>query len=225
MRACPVKALVTIVDRGRGANLGAFLNKKYAQISFVLMGRGTASSDILDMLGIGSSDKDIVLTLADAQALPELMNELSGRRLIRFSSRGIAFTIPISAISALLQGALTGQRPADETKEETMASTTYPYSLILVAAQRGYTEEIMRLARGAGATGGTILHARGIGHGEAEHFLGITLLDEKEIVAILAPAQDKTAIARAINEAFGVRTEAQALVLTLPVEEMTQVNG
>lgn len=238
MRQSPVKALVTIVDRGRGARLSAFLNKKYAQASFVMMGQGTAGSDILDMLGIDSSDKDVLLSFVNAAVLSDLMNELSGRKFMRFSTKGIAFSIPINAIGSLLQAALVGKsvpapppaptetetdRPADE-KEEAMPTVNYPYSLILVAAEKGHTERIMQIARAAGATGGTILHARGVGHGEAEHFLGITLLSEKEIVAILASAETKTAICRAVNENFGVRTDAQALVLSLPVEEMTQVN-
>jgi hypothetical protein len=241
MNRSPVKALVTIVDRGRGAGLSAFLNKKYAQVSFVVMGQGTAGSDILDMLGIDSSDKDVLFSLADASVLPDLMNELSGRKFMRFSTKGIAFSIPINAIGSLLQAALVGSAqaqplpaapvPADSEavtpaagKEEPMSNPSYPYSLILVVAEKGHTEHIMQIARAAGATGGTILHARGVGHGEAEHFLGITLLSEKEIVAILAPAETKTAISRAINQNFGVRTDAQALVLSLPVEEMSQVN-
>jgi len=105
-----------------------------------------------------------------------------------------------------------------------MSAPAYPYSLILVVAEKGHTEEIMRVARGAGATGGTILHARGLGHGEAEHFLGITLLSEKEIVSIVASSETKTAIMRALNENFGIRTDAQALILSLPVEELTRVN-
>ena len=228
MNRSPVKALVTIVDRGRGAGLSAFLNKKYAQVSFVVMGQGTAGSDILDMLGIDSSDKDVLFSLADASVLPDLMNELSGRKFMRFSTKGIAFSIPINAIGSLLQAALVGSAqaqplpaapvPADSEavtpaagKEEPMSNPSYPYSLILVVAEKGHTEHIMQIARAAG-------------HGEAEHFLGITLLSEKEIVAILAPAETKTAISRAINQNFGVRTDAQALVLSLPVEEMSQVN-
>ncbi len=237
MNRSPVKALVTIVDRGRGAGLSAFMNKKYAQASFVVMGQGTAGSDILDMLGIDSSDKDVLLSFVAASALPDLMNELSGRKFMRFSTKGIAFSIPINAIGSLLQAALVGpgykpepiRAVAEQTepiqpqvgKENLM---NYPYSLILVVAETGHTERIMQIARAAGATGGTILHARGVGHGEAEHFLGITLLAEKEIVAILASSETKTAICRAVNQNFGVRTDAQALILSLPVEEMSQVN-
>ncbi len=238
MNRSPVKVLVTIVDRGRGPGLSAFLNKKYAQVSFVTMGQGTASSDILDMLGIDSSDKDVLVSFVDAAALPDLMNELSGRKFMRFSTKGIAFSLPINAIGSLLQAALVGRDPqpaapvyiqnktarSADGKEEFMSNTCYPYSLILVVSEKGHTERIMQIARAAGATGGTILHARGVGHGDAEHFLGITLLSEKEIVAILASAETRTAICRAVNENFGVRTDAQALVLSLPVEEMSQVN-
>ena len=223
----PVKALVTIVDRGRGRQLGALFNKKYSHTSFVMMGHGTAGSDILDMLGIDSSDKDVIISFVDESSLGELMNELSGRKFFRFSTKGIAFSIPISAIGTLMQAALVGvdavRQKSEETTEENMNAPS-PYSLILVVSEIGQTEHIMQIARAAGATGGTVIHARGVGHGEAEKFLGITLLDEKEIVSILATRENKTSILKALNEKFGVRTDAKALILALPVEEMTQVN-
>ena len=37
------------------------------------------------------------------------------------------------------------------------------FSLIVVIAQKGYTELVMEAARSANAGGGTIIHAKGIG--------------------------------------------------------------
>ena len=98
------------------------------------------------------------------------------------------------------------------------------YSLVLAVADPGYTDVIMELAKGAGATGGTVLYARGMGHDNAGKFLGIRIQAEKEIVIILTPAENRLAIMKAINEGFGIRTKAQALVLSLPVEDMVQVS-
>lgn len=54
--------------------------------------------------------------------------------------------------------------------------------------------------------------------------MGISIQDEREIVAILAPAEQRLSIMNSINTQFGVRTEAKALVLSLPVEDMVQVS-
>lgn len=54
------------------------------------------------------------------------------------------------------------------------------FELILALTNRGCSDEVMAAARLAGATGGTLLHARMLGSQEAEHFLGIQLQKEKE---------------------------------------------
>ena len=74
------------------------------------------------------------------------------------------------------------------------------------------------------STGGTIVHARGIGHGAAEHFLALTIQPEKEIISILTPAENRIAIMQAINEKYGLRSDAKAMVLSLPVEDLVQVH-
>lgn len=234
----PVKLLVSIVDRGRGTGLTTYYNKKYPHTSFLAMGVGTASTAIMDMLGLDSADKDVIFSFVNAEALPDMLNELSGRKFMKFSGRGIAFTMRLTGISSLLHTALmqSGDFPAplltDESHEAPLRKEQVPvmtsdenaYSLILAVAEPGYTEQIMEAARDAGATGGTVLHARGFGHGAAEHFLALTIQPEKEIISILTPAENRVAIMRAINEKFGLRNEAKAMILSLPVEDLIQVH-
>ena len=58
----------------------------------------------------------------------------------------------------------------------------------------GCSDEVMAAARLAGATGGTLLHARMLGSQEADRFLGIQLQKEKELVAILAKGEYKVCL-------------------------------
>ncbi len=212
----PVKMLVSIVDRGRGASLTAYYNKKYPHTSFLAMGVGTASTAIMDMLGLDSADKDVIFSFVNADYLSDMLNEISGRKFMKFSGRGIAFTIRLTGISSLLHAA---------GKENTNKMTIdNDYSLILAVAEPGYTEQIMEVARDAGATGGTVMHARGVGHGAAEHFLSLTIQPEKEIISILTQSDKRMSIMRAINEKFGLRSEAKAMILSLPVEDLVQVH-
>lgn len=102
----PVKMLVSIVDRGRGSGLAAYYNKKYPHTSFLAMGVGTASTAIMDMLGLESADKDVIFSFVNAQYLSDMLNEISGRKLMKFSGRGIAFTMRLTGISSLLHAAL-----------------------------------------------------------------------------------------------------------------------
>ena len=49
----PIRLLVTIVEHGKGERITNLANARHVHFNFILHGRGTASSDILDMLGLG----------------------------------------------------------------------------------------------------------------------------------------------------------------------------
>ena len=102
-----VKALVIIVDRGKSGSIGALFNRKYPQVSFVANGVGTAGSELMDMLGLDSPEKDVIVSLVGAAELPAMLSELSGRRLLKSAGRGIAFSLRLSGVSSLVQAALT----------------------------------------------------------------------------------------------------------------------
>ena len=58
------------------------------------------------------------------------------------------------------------------------------YRLIVGIVNRGFETAAMDAARSAGATGGTLINARGAGAREAEKAFGIAVQPEKEIVLI-----------------------------------------
>ena len=53
----------------------------------------------------------------------------------------------------------------------------------------------------------------------AEKFFGVSIAAEKEIVLIVAAAQSKTAIMKAVMQGAGMHTKAHALAFSLPVSE------
>ena len=99
----------------------------------------------------------------------------------------------------------------------------HKYSLILIAVNQGYTDAVMQSARQAGATGGTIIRARLASDETAEQFHGFNLHSEKEIVAILAADTIKGSIMNAVNAEFGLKSEAQGMVLSLPVDKAFKI--
>ena len=106
---------------------------------------------------------------------------------------------------------------------ETMKNE-FNYSIILVAVNQGYTDSVMQTAKKAGATGGTVIRARIADADQSEHFYGIALQEEREIVAIMTPGSTRDAIMEAINTEFGMRTDAQAILLSLPVEKVFKIS-
>ena len=91
------------------------------------------------------------------------------------------------------------------------------YELLLVIANQGHTGTIMDAARAAGAGGGTVIHAKGTGMEGAAQFLGVELVNEKELVLIVARTPEKNRIMKAIMDGAGPK--AGAIVFSLPVTD------
>lgn len=94
------------------------------------------------------------------------------------------------------------------------------YRLILTVVNRGFADQVMDAARGAGAHGGTVLYARGSGIHEMQKFFGITIEPEKEVVLVLVGVEEKDAIMKAICKGAGLTTEGRGLSFSLPVDDV-----
>ncbi|HZJ87539.1 MAG TPA: P-II family nitrogen regulator [Sphaerochaeta sp.] len=77
--------------------------------------------------------------------------------------------------------------------------TSTPHTLITCIVNQGLAEEVMAAARRAGATGGTILPARGTGTEEDVKFFGYTLIPEKDMLLILVDSEITADILEAIH--------------------------
>ena len=78
---------------------------------------------------------------------------------------------------------------------------------------------VMDAARGAGAYGGTVIHAKGTGMEQAEKFMGVSLAAEKEMIFIVAKKEQKNDIMKAVMEQAGLDTKAKSIVFSLPVTD------
>lgn len=223
---CALRLLTTIVDRGKGQGVVDLLKKEGVLFHTILLGRGTARKAILDYLGLGETEKDVVLsTLRTAEKLQSLRKLLQALRLDG-PGKGIAFTIPLSSVGGMrtlsyLQGL---EKPHGEkttaSKYEVDEMDNLAHSLIITIVNRGFTDLVMDAASRAGARGGTVIHARGAGQEEAEKFFGITIQPEKEVVLILVRREQKHAIMQEICKSAGFSTPGHGFSFSLPVEDV-----
>lgn len=68
--------IVTIIERGCGNKLTKLYDREQVFTHVRCEGTGTATSEIMDILGLGSSEKDIILSLAPAGAARALLDKL-----------------------------------------------------------------------------------------------------------------------------------------------------
>jgi hypothetical protein len=138
--------------------------------------------------------------------------------------KGIMMMLSPNAVSQVFAAMITRQTgEITATGGEDNVKSEYKYSLICIAVNHGYTEQVMQTAKKAGATGGTVIRARLAGAEQAEQFYGVMLQEEKEIVTILAADTIRDQILEDVNRNFGLRTEAQAIVCAVPVDRAFKI--
>ena len=101
-----------------------------------------------------------------------------------------------------------------------MADDVIENDLIVCIVNQGYSDELMNTAREAGASGGTVINARGQAHEGAVKFFGISVQDEKELILILSSREKKVSIMRAVSETHGLNSKASGIVFSLPVDDV-----
>jgi hypothetical protein len=220
-----LKLIFFIIDWNKTKVLSEIFNKKYVRFHFICKGKGTANSNILNLLGIGSSEKAIISCLELDFRIPVLLKEVSKKLSFHSAGTGIAFTIPLSAINNPVMHLFKEEnleKPTSKIKKgaKNMANEIQ-HDLIVAAVIPGYSEELMATAREAGARGGTIINARSATHEGTVKFFGISVQEEKEIVIILTTRKTKAAIMQAVSRKFGLASEAKGIVFSLPVEQVT----
>ena len=95
----------------------------------------------------------------------------------------------------------------------------HQHSLILITVNQGYTDQVMQVAKKAGATGGTVVRARLAGSDPETVFQGMDLQPAREILAILAPDSIRDQVMEDVNREFGLRSEAGGILCSLPVDK------
>jgi nitrogen regulatory protein PII len=91
--------------------------------------------------------------------------------------------------------------------------------LIITIINRGYADELMLAAREVGARGGTIVNARGTVTEDNSEFFGISLTPEKEMLLIIAYADEVSNIVNAIKSRPVFSQRGAGIVFTLNIEE------
>jgi nitrogen regulatory protein PII len=241
-----LKLIFFIVDWSQANIISGVCVEEKVRFHFIIKARGTAGSEVLDLLGIGASDKAMVVCLEQAVGVPVLLKEVRKKLGRNSPGAGIAFTIPLSAINdpvllvfkqsihknekiaAELGQENTvydasgdkGENMGNEFSNNTIEHGVFRNDLIVAIVNQGYSDEFMNTAREAGASGGTVINARGQAHEGAVKFFGISVQEEKELIIILSNREKKVNIMRAVSEAHGLNSNAHGIVFSLPVDNV-----
>jgi len=227
-KAPKLKLVFFIVDWHSANTVSDVCTEENVRFHFTSLGKGTASSEILDLLGIGSGEKAVVICLEQEVGVRLLMKEVRKKLKDYGPGAGIAFSVPLSAINDPIllifkQSILKNEKiTADDIKSEgENMSDKHTHDLIISIINQGFSDELMNTAREAGATGGTIIHSRGTAHKGAVKVFGVSVQEEKELILILTARKNKENIMRSICENHGLNSKAHGVVFSVPVDNVT----
>lgn len=218
-----LKLVFIIVDWEKANIVSNVLTDEKVRFHFTSKGTGTAASEIMDLLGVDSPDKAVIICLEQEVGVPVLLKEIR-KKLRAGPGVGIAFSSPLSAINDPImlffkQSILKNEKIPAQGEGVNMANQ-YSHDLILCIVNHGNSDEVMDTARSAGARGGTVINARGTAHEGTVKFFGISIQDEKEVILILTEKENKTAIMSAVCDKHGLNSKTQGIVFSMPVDSV-----
>lgn len=215
--------LLSVIQRGKSAQYFKLMKENQVVLHYQCVGSGTASSEMMNILGLGTSDKDIMLSFSTYKTAEGLAGELGKLVGSSRSFNGISMIISTSAFSRISSEIIKRNSTSTVKGDSENMQSEYKYSLILISVNRGFTDSVMQTAKKAGATGGTVIKAR-MAEGQIMEAYANTVLDEeKEIITILAPDNIRNQILEDVNREFGLKTEAQGVVLSVPVDKAFKI--
>lgn len=209
--------VLAIIDRSRVSELQDICDELELSVVLTKLGKGTATSEHLLLYDLQQTEKAVIGTIVTQTSMKQLMKAAKWKMYIDIPGNGIMMAIPIKSVNG-------GKNLAYLTDGQDLGGTVpdmnFKNELIIVILNEGHADMVMDAARSVGATGGTILHAKGTGGHKAEKFFGVSLALEKDMIYILAPSNNKSNIMKAINQNCGTNTPAGAICFSLPVSEV-----
>lgn len=209
---------ITITKKNDGKEfLEFFLRHKVAPI-YSSLGIGAATSETLSVLGLEKSEKVVMQSIVTTAKLYELKAGLTHEMSLDLPDRGIAVAVPLSSIASrrVLDHILTEQTSAD-AEIPVLNERKIEMELIITICIKGNSDKIMKVARAAGAAGGTVIKAKGT-VSDTDTFFGMAISDEKEMIYIVSRKEQKNDIMKAIAS-YTNEHGTHPLVFSLPVTE------
>lgn len=180
---------VSIVPRNHGELITHAAARGGATGGTIFLGTGTASSNILSLLGFGSAAKDIAFVLVPSEIKQQVLEEIKKETDQKKPHFGVLWTINVSKLIRGGNESGGSEEMADESE----------YKMITFIVNKGYAEDVMAAARNAGAGGGTIINARGTAREGDEKFFGMEIVPEKDMLVVLVPSEKTDSVLEAVK--------------------------
>lgn len=221
----PLELLISVVNRKDAEKISAFLEKRHVPIRYTLNASGTAKSEILDICGLDSLERSMIIGILSRENKERLFKSFERQLFMTHCGTGVAWTLSLNSAQSFLLHRMQQEnitQPQKENGREGEAAMEHgqEYSMLVITCKPSFSEKVMDTARKAGARGGTILKARQEGSNGPTQYLGISLQEQREIIISLIPNEIRKNVMEAVSSSYGIHTEAASVIVSLPVDEV-----
>lgn len=222
-----VKVLVSIINKEDQEKLTETINKHCTAMHFSGIGHGTARSHHRSYFGFDEVDKRVTFSLIPGYLEHSILNTVGTELKLYLLGRGIAFTMPLSGISNIVEEPILATPDKDQGR-----STRSPVSkkekktmheLVIAVVNEKYSDVAIEAARSAGATGATVFHTRSVDNAKVEQGMGASVPTDTDSIFFLTSKEYKLKIMEAIRDAAGLKTEGGAIIFSVPVDDLVGI--
>ncbi len=227
--ANPAQMLICFLGRHRGERLVEAAKEAGARGGTLALGQSLGNSRILQALSLGDIQQDIVyLVMGDeAPAVIQAVRDAAEKDPRRLGGMAVRLAVPELIVRTrdsqrfFRHGGGTDRVKinSNNTVDQGEKPMQSGYKMINVIVNSGFADDVMAEARKAGASGGTIINARGTGKEEDAKFFGIALVPEKEMLIIIAKEETVPGIVEAIATVPTLSQPGGGIIFNLNVEE------
>ena len=218
-----VKLLVAVINKKDEARYGEIINDCTVAASFSGIGHGTAHSSYMSYFGFDDIEKRVVYSLFPERAERTILTAISKGLRLYLTGQGIAFTLPLSGISSLVEAAVLGGADKDSKATAPKKEKKNMHELVVAVVNKDFTDVAIDSARDAGATGATIFHTKSANNAKFEQLIGTSTSQETDTVFFLTTSEYKGRIMEAVRDSAGLKTEGGAIIFSLPVDSIVGI--
>lgn len=225
-----VKLLIGIINKEDEGRFTEIVNECATALHFSGVGHGTARSSYMTYFGFNEIEKRMTMSLIPGALEHDILSAIGHGLKLYLVGRGIAFTLPLSGISNIINDAIlsgvdnkSDRASARRTPISKKKENESMHELVIAVVNSKFTDMAIDAARAAGSTGATVFHTKSINNAKAEQSVGTTISEETDTVFFLTTLEFKTKIMEAIRDVAGLKTEGGAIIYSVPVDDLVGI--
>ena len=222
-----VKILVSIINKEDELKLTGTLNRYCTAMHFTGIGHGTARSNHRSYFGIDDVEKRVTFSLIPGNLEHSILGAIGRELKLYLLGRGIAFTMPLSSISNIVEEAVLSSPEKDQTRDTkshiSKKEKSVMHELVIAVVNEKYSDAAIDAARSAGATGATVFHSRSLDNAKVEQKMGTSISTDTNSIFFLTTREYKLKIMEAIRDVAGLKTDGTAVLFSVPVDDLVGI--